>query len=364
MNAIVGTQFPRKHRIRTRVKLSVLAAALLLAGSAAVFSLVWHGTPSPASTLDFQGFIELPSTRRLNVLDYLTLRGRQLFVTNESSGSVYRVTLTADENPTGATVASMDGQPAPHGVALPRGGEIAYVTRSEANAVDVFDPRTMVRTGSIRVPEDADAILYDTASDLIYVAHGDAHVATLIDPKQQRVIGAIQLGGKPEFPVLDSRTHLVYQNLQDTNRVGVVDLSKRQVIDRWPLEGCDGPTGMALDGASQRLFIGCNHNAKLVVFDLISHRVVATFSIGGGPDSVAFDAALHRIYVTGKSGMLTVIEQQDPNTYRIIDQVHLHYGAHTLALDPATHTLFVGYASLFTSPRIAVFTARQGPLLR
>ena len=98
----------------------------------------------------------------------------------------------------------------------------------------------------------------------------------------------------------------------------------------------------------------------LVVFDLESHSVTASIPIGGGPDSIAFDAGLHRIYTAGKAGVMTVIQQSSPDTYEVLDSIELHYGAHTLAVDPATNDVYVGYASLLVRSRVAVFS----PLLR
>jgi DNA-binding beta-propeller fold protein YncE len=115
---------------------------------------------------------------------------------------------------------------------------------------------------------------------------------------------------------------------------------------------------MAIDEIHRLLFIACNANAMLAIFSLNEHRVVATVPIGKGPDSVAFDPVLRRIYTTGKSGVLVVIQQDEPNKYKVLDTVHLHYGAHTLALNLATHALYVGYASLLVGPRVAVFTPR------
>jgi DNA-binding beta-propeller fold protein YncE len=93
-----------------------------------------------------------------------------------------------------------------------------------------------------------------------------------------------------------------------------------------------------------------------VVFDLESHQVITSLKIGGGPDSVAYDGTFHRIYSAGKAGRLTVIQQDDPNTYRVLDEIRTHYGAHTLGLDPVSHRVFVAYASLFVHPRINVFS--------
>jgi DNA-binding beta-propeller fold protein YncE len=112
---------------------------------------------------------------------------------------------------------------------------------------------------------------------------------------------------------------------------------------------------MALDPTHRRLFVVCKNNALMVVLDLASHRIVASAPVGGGPDSIAYDPTLQRLYVTGKSGALSVIQQDNPDAYRVQENVHLHYGAHTLALDPQTGRLYVAYASLMIGPRLAVF---------
>jgi DNA-binding beta-propeller fold protein YncE len=209
--------------------------------------------------------------------------------------------------------------------------------------------------GRIPVADDADAIFYDPTSKLIYVDSGDPKLATLIDPASRTEVGTIDLGGAPEFAAFDERTKLTYQNLKDTNSVAAVDVAKRSVMGRWRLDGCQGPSGMAIDAPDRRLFVVCSGNARLVVFGLDSHRVTTSAPIGGGPNSVAFDAAVRRVYATGRSGVLTVIQQDGPDAYHQLDRINLHFGAHTLAVDPASHAVYVGYASLFVAPRLAIF---------
>jgi YVTN family beta-propeller protein len=283
----------------------------------------------------------------------MTMSGRDLFVTSVSSGSVYKVSLA--EAPAAAEIARLAGPPATHGVVVDPASGLAYVTRSEANTVDIFDPATMRLVRHIPVADDPDGIFYDPANRLIYAASGDSKLATLIDPATQAKVATIPLGGDPEFAAFDGVTKLLYQNLKDANSVAAVDLAKRSVTQRWPLDGCEGPSGMAIDTPERRLFVVCSGNAKLVIFSLDDHRVIASLSIGGGPDSVAFDTSLHRIYATGRSGVLSVIQQDSPDTYRRLDQISLHYGAHTLAVDPVTHDVYAGYASLLVPARLAVF---------
>jgi DNA-binding beta-propeller fold protein YncE len=233
---------------------------------------------------------------------------------------------------------------------------VAFVTRSEENTVDVFDPTSLRLLTRIPVADDANAILYVPSAKLVYVANGDAKIATLIDPEKRMTVGTVPLPGKPESPALDSQTGLLYQNLEDINSIAAIDLGERAVIGQWSLAPCDGPSGMAINSEQRRLFTVCSRNATLVVFDLDSHRVITSLKIGGGPDSVAFDETFHRIYCAGKAGRLTVIQQDGPNAYRVLDEIHTHYGAHTLALDPVSHRVFVAYASLFAHPRISVFS--------
>jgi len=334
-----------------RIGLGVMAA-IVLAVAAVAAVLIYPGTPGAAHSLKFQGYVLLPRGGGLSILDYLTIRGGELFVTSVSSGDVYKVALDGTAAP---HVAVLAGPPAAHGVVVDPASGLAYVTRSEANTVDIFDPETMRLVKRIPVADDPDGIFYDPANKLVYADSGDAKVATLIDPATQAKVATIPLGGEPEFAAFDGETKLLYQNLKDANAIVAVDLAKRSVTQRWPLDGCLGPSGMAIDAARRRLFVVCSGNARLVIFNLDTHRVASSLPIGGGPDSVGYDPRLHRLYTTGRSGVLSVIQQDSPDSYRRLDQIRLHYGAHTLAVDPATHELYVGYASLLVPARVAIF---------
>ena len=339
--------------------LGVLAVALI-AAFGFIALLVFPATPDSTASLRFAGFVSLPKTSGLlTVLDYLTVDGTTLHVTSESSGAVYEVPLSGAGLPAARSIGVIAGAGAAHGVVVDPATKLAFVTRSEANHVDVFNTATRVTLKSIKVPDDVDGAIFDPADKLIYAVSGEPQLATLIDPATQASVGAIALGGKPEFAAYDPQTRLIYQNLADRDSVAVVDVARRAVVDRWSLGPCQGPSGMALDAADRRLFAVCSKNALLVAQDLATHRIVATLTIGGGPDSVAYDPVLKRLYATGKSGVLSVIQQDGPDSYRLLDTVKLHYGAHTLAIDPATHRLYVAYASLLLAPRLAVFDARR-----
>lgn len=335
--------------------LGILLIVVLLVGGVVLAKLILPGKPGASRFVHFDGYVILPGDHFLNVLDYLSFWHNTLMVTSVSSGSVFEVNLrdALDGTP---VIESVEGPPAAHGVAIATSTAMAFVTRSKVDTVDMFDPTSMQKLSSVNVADDADGIIYDPADDLLYVANGDAHVATLINPHGPAFIAKIPLGGAPEFPVFDQKTGLIFQNLNDINEVVVVDPRKQQVVDRWSISSCDGPTGLALDTGDRRLFAVCGRNSLLVVINITTHRVVASVPIGSGPDSVVYDAKYHRIYTAGIGGRLDIIKQQSPDVYVHLDSVKTHYGAHTLAVDPETHKIYVGYASLFVAPRLAVFT--------
>ena len=334
-----------------------LAWGVLALGIAAACVFLWLvviAVPSKSSTLAFEGFIDLPRPKVLNVMDYVSIYGDRLFVTSESNGDVYRVQLGASSLKK-TQVSIFPGEGEAHGVVVDPVNGTAYVTRSGSDHVDVFDPTTLQDSTHIPVADDPDGLFYLPDHKLLYAVSGDTMTATLIDPVRQVPVNSIPLGGKPEFAVYDPQTRLVYQNLADNDEVALVDPEKKAVVDRWHIAECRQPTGIALDAETRRLFVICAGNSRFVALDMLSHKVVSSLPVGGGPDAIAYDPTWHRLYVAGKSGELNVLQQNAPNSYSSLESIRTHYGAHTLAVDPATHKVYVAYASIFVEPRLAVF---------
>lgn len=350
------------HGLRRKLMtaISIAAAALLAAAFCVIFFLTVPFKPVSGPSLAFDGYISLPRVkfRLVNVLDYLTINGGNLYVTSVSSGDLYRVFLPVGPLPKRIFVASLAGEPSAHGVAIDPVSKLGFVSRSGADTVDVFDTSAMKRVKRLKVDKDVDGVIYVPSEKLIYAINGDAKMATLIDPLKQKVIDKISLGGRPEFAVYDPVTKKIYQNLTDTNSLAVVSVPMRSVINRLSMPFCQGPSGIALDVAGRHLFIGCSKNSVLVIMNIDSLRVIFLTPIGGAPDVVAYDAGLKRIYSTGKLGVLSVIQQISPNVYRTTENLYMHFGAHTLAVDPITHKVYVGYASLFIAPRLAVLSPK------
>jgi YVTN family beta-propeller protein len=359
MQGSLSGETPMHTRYKTIIRTALSFFAIsALAMCLVITKLAFPAVPGTSKSMNYEGFISLPKVSTLNVLDYITVCKDRLFVTSESDGSVFKVDLDGSTSPKAAIVTSFAGEGAAHGVVIDPTSALAYVTRSEANTVDVFDPNTLALIKHIPVADDPDGIFYDPGSKQIYVASGDAKLVTLIDPIKQEPVAIIRLTGKPEFAAFDSQTGLFYQNLEDTDSVAAVNTLTRSVVQEWQLPGCKAPSAMAIDTMDRRLFIACSHNARLLIFDPDAHQIISSIAIGGGTDAIAFDPGIHCLYIAGKTGILSVVQQDSPDKYELIDSIHTHYGAHTLALDLATHRVYVGYASLFVAPRLAVFAPK------
>jgi DNA-binding beta-propeller fold protein YncE len=336
-----------------------LGVAVLAALAVVLIVLVFPGRPRSSGDLRFVGFVPLPKTGAalLSALDYMNIADGRLYVASISNGAVYRVPLPAVGLPDPRTIAIIAGAGAAHSAVIDPVSRRLFISRSGVDEVDVVDPATLVTIRRIRVPADVDGMIYDPAARLIYAESAGPERASLIDPATLTLVATIPLGGEPEFPAFDPVTGLIYQNITSANAVAAVDLARRRVIQTWPLAGCVRPTGAAIDAPDRRLFVVCGGASRLLAIDLATRHVVASLPIGGGPDAVAYDPQLRRIYATGLAGVLTVVRQDGPDRYRLTSRIPLHFGAHTLAVDPTTHRVYVGYASLLLPPRLAVFDA-------
>ena len=313
-----------------------------------------------SDVLRFEGTVALPSkTSTFSVMDYLTIYDSTLYVAGMSTGTLGIVRLDDLQRSNGkinARGTDIPGLKGAHGFAVVPELQLGFATAGQDNIVAVVDLQKRAIVDRIKVAAGPDAILYDAASGLVYVGNADAKLATLIDPKTRTIVATIPLGGSTEFAVVDPRSGLLYQNLEDTSEVVVVDLHKRAVVERWPLGACTKPTGLAIDGGSRRLFVGCSGNATLSVISMSTHHSVANLPIGKWPDSVAYDESLHRIYTTGLTGKLVVIEQKTADRYGTLKEINTHFGAHTLTVDPATHRVYLACVGVFAGPKVAVYS--------
>jgi DNA-binding beta-propeller fold protein YncE len=249
----------------------------------------------------------------------------------------------------GEVVGRIPDTPGVHGIALAQDLGRGFVSNGRDSSVTVFDLATLAVVGRVKVTgANPDAILYDSVSRRVFTFNGRSDNATAIDARADTVIGTLDLGGKPEFAVSDNRGG-AFVNLEDKSELAAFDPKALAVRSVWPLPDCEEPSALALDREHERLFSGCG-NRRMVVLDARSGRVVAWAPIGDGVDAAAYDPATRLAFASTGDGTLTVIHEDSPDSVHVAATVPTQRGARTMALDPATHRVFVVTASFGPAP--------------
>ena len=212
----------------------------------------------------------------------------------------------------------------------------------------MFDLKTFQALGRIPAAEDADAIVYDAPSNRVFTLNGDAHSSTVIDAKPGALVTNIPLGGKPEYGA-SSGDGKVYANLTDTSEVVEIDAAKATVTRRWPTAPCKQPVSMALDTAHHRLFSGCR-SGVMAVSDYQTGHVVATLPIGSGVDGAGYDAASGNAFASNADGTLTVIHQDSPDQYHVLQPGEPPPASRNMGLHPTNHTVCLVSAKFGPAP--------------
>jgi YVTN family beta-propeller protein len=274
--------------------------------------------PVPGNT--FWDYLKFdPSTRQLFIS-----RGDHVAVVNVDSGKV---------------VADIGGMQGIHGIVLAPEFNRGFVTDGRGAKVWIFDLTTLKVIGSAPADPDADGEVYDPASKRVFTMNGDSKTSTVIDAKTGKVLGKIDLGGGPEFPVADGQGH-VYANIETTSEIVEIDSNTMKITHRWPLAPGEHPSGLSIDAKNRRLFSGC-HNKLMIVMDADTGKVVASLPIGVGVDAARFDPGTGYAFSSNGDGTLTVIHEDSPDKFSVVENVTTERGARTMAVDPTTHEVFL-----------------------
>jgi YVTN family beta-propeller protein len=278
--------------------------------------------------------------------DYLALEpsGARLFV---SRGDRVDVVETSK----GKRVSTIPNTNGVHGIAFAPELKRGYTSNGRANTVTAFELDTLrVIQESPVAGKKPDAILYEPRAQHVFTADGATNDVSVLDPSTLQVLTSIALPGPPEFMVTDA-AGTVFVNIEmEAAKLVVIDAKSLKIKATWALPGCANPTGLAIDTANHRLFSVCG-NQVMAVTDSISGRQVARVAVGEGPDAAAFDADLGFVFSSnGIDGTMTVTHQETPDAYRVIATVQSQKSARTMALDPATHRIYLAAARLGPVP--------------
>jgi YVTN family beta-propeller protein len=246
-----------------------------------------------------------------------------------------------------------------------------FTANGRARTSTIFDLKTLAPLGEVKIAgRDPNAVIYDAATKRVFVFNEESDNVTVFDAVSREVLKTIELGGHPAFAASDDRGHL-FVNIIDKNIVQRIDSRNLTLLERWAA-GCTGPHNetMAIDNRNGRLFIGCRPDARRLMFppgprpdrimtvlDTNDGRVITSVPIGGNPDQAAFDPDAGLVFSANGEGSVTVIRQESPETYSVVQTVMTESGATRLTVDPKTHKIFVPNNDTYTSGRGQAFWA-------
>ncbi|MGA8222924.1 MAG: YncE family protein [Candidatus Acidiferrales bacterium] len=257
------------------------------------------------------------------------------------SHATHVVVLDADS---GAKLGDIPDTQGVHGIALAPELGRGYVSNGRANTVAIFDMKDLKTIATVSTGgQNPDAIYYDAATKRVFAFNGRSSNATVINGADGTVAGMIPVGGKPEFAAGAGDGH-VFVNVEDKSEMLEIDAQKLTVLHRWPLAPCEEPSGLAMDTRNRRLFAVCD-NKMMAVVNADTGKVVATPAIGDGPDAAGFDPGTQLAFSSnGGSGTLTVIHEDSPDKYTVVENVPTKKYARTMALDAKTHAIYLPIA--------------------
>ena len=312
-------------------------ARMLLALSA--LSCAWFAIASSTPSASGQSAPGYRVVKTLSVggdegWDYIAVDSgaRRVYV----SHGTHVVVLDADS---GAVAGDIPDTQGVHGIAIASDLGKGFTSNGRANTVTIFDLKTLKSLGTVKAGTNPDAIIYDPSSKRVFTMNGRSQDTTAINAADGTVIGTLALGGKPEFAVADGKGS-VFVNIEDKSELVQFDPQKLTVTHRWPLAGCEEPSGMAMDLKTRRIFSGCG-NKVMTVVDADSGKLVTKVAIGDGVDANGFDPVTNLVFSSNGEGTVTVVHEDSPDIYSVVETVPTKKSARTMGLDLKTHNIFL-----------------------
>jgi len=300
------------------------------------FSIIVTANAQTSTGLHLVNTLHIAST---GSWDYLTVgpvndwlyvsHGTQVNILNKKTGDSVGVI----ENTTGV-----------HGIAFDIANKKGFTSNGRLNSVTVFDMNNNKVLNQIAVGQNPDAIIYEPFSKKIITCNGRSKNLSIINPLTNTVTDSVDVGGKPETAASDDKGKL-FVNIEDKNEIVVVDTRTYKILYHWSIAPGDGPTGLAMDKTSNRLFAGCDK--LLMVIDAGNGKIIDQITIGEGCDGVVFDAVTKNIYTAnGADGTLSVIHEMSSSKFMLLENIPTKKSARTITLDNENHLVYLPAADL------------------
>lgn len=287
--------------------------------------------------------------------DYLTVdtAGRRLYVSHASKFLV--IDIDQDK-----VVGEVEDTPGIHGIAIAPEAKRAFSSNGRENKASIVDLESLKTLSKVETGQNPDAIIYEPGQKEIYTFNGRANSATVIEAASGKVTATIPLPGKPEFAAVDTKTGHLFNNIEDKSVIVVIDTKTHKVINTWPIAPGEEASGMALDEAHHRLFIGCG-NKWMEMIDTESGKVVGKVAIGQGVDANAFDPGTQLAFSSCGDGTVTIAHEDSPDKLTVVQTLTTEKGAKTMALDPKTHRIYLASAKYEAAAAQPAGGGRQRP---
>ena len=228
--------------------------------------------------------------------------------------------------------------PGANGVAVVPSIGKGYGSRDK-KAVLVFDLASLKVIKELPAEEDTDGVIYDPFSKRLFVMDGDPNIATVVDTANDTVVTQLPLGGKPEFAAADGLGKL-FINITDKSEIIRVDTRTAKVDARWPIGACERPHGLAIDRGGKHLFPTCT-NARMMVVDSTTGRILAQLPIGKGSDGAAFDPKRNLAFSSNGEGTLSIVRSEGAEKFTSLGDVATQPLARTITLDPESGRIYL-----------------------
>ena len=255
--------------------------------------------------------------------------------------------VTVLDSETGAVVGDIADTPGVHGVAVAPDLGIGFISEGGAAKVAVFDLKTLKVESQVPTGENPDSILYHAATHQVFVQNGKSKSTSIIDAKTKKVVATISLDSRPEYYAYDEKGN-VFINLEDKHAIAVIDAASKKLKATWPMEGCEGPSGLAIDTKTHTLFSSCD--GKLMVVDSNSGKVRQSVPIGDDCDGVSFDPGTGYVFASPSTGKFQIIHADKSGKYSVVQEIDTPVGSKTHGLDPVAHKVYLPSAKFTGDP--------------
>jgi len=269
--------------------------------------------------------------------DYLTIDAddHYLLSAHLAAGQTYVIDLGTNK-----VVATIADTPGAEGIEYVPELKKFYTSNAGDNTIGVVDLRQMKVVKKLPTEKKPDGSTYATPFHKLYVSDERGKAVAIVDVTKDAIINTLRFDSETGMPQYDPVARKVYVNLQDQNILAVIDPATDTVVGRYSVGRCKGNHGMTLDPEHHRVFLSCEENNLMTVFDLDKHEPIAFLPMAEGADVIKFDPGLDRIYVACYSGAISVFHQDDSNHYTKIEDFKVPHAVHTLAVDLQTHRLY------------------------